>query len=158
MTPCRDWTATIRFDSGATAKFWVRLRLDLELDSAQMMRLLEVRVMKLVREIDFIGPGSNLQFFLEYNRDDVTVQQKKFTLQRVLDITDPGLFSSHKHLEDLTGWEGVPDFLAGVVFVKMDLEDVIVLRDRVFGLSELSEKIFAYLDPDSVKAAALVCK
>ena len=40
----------------------------------------------------------------------------------------------------------------------MDLADVILLRDRVFGLSELSEKIFGYLDPDSVKAAALVSK
>ena len=42
----------------------------------------------------------------------------------------------------------------------MDLPDVIVPspRDRVFGLAELREKIFGYLDPPSVKTAALVCK
>ena len=42
----------------------------------------------------------------------------------------------------------------------MDPADVIPNspRDRVFGLSELYEKIFSYLDPNSVKAAALVCK
>ena len=40
----------------------------------------------------------------------------------------------------------------------MNPEEVIVLRDRVFGLSELYEKIFGYLDPPSVKAFALVSK
>ena len=40
----------------------------------------------------------------------------------------------------------------------MNPEEVIVPRDRVFGHSDLHEKIFGYLDPLSVKAATLVCK
>ena len=32
------------------------------------------------------------------------------------------------------------------------------LRDRVFGLAELSDKIFSYLDPASVKEASRVSK
>ena len=42
----------------------------------------------------------------------------------------------------------------------MNLEDVIFpsSRDRMFGLSELSDKVFGYLEPSSVKAFALVSK
>ena len=40
----------------------------------------------------------------------------------------------------------------------MDPANIIVLRDRVFGLTELSDKIFSYLDFESIKAACLVSR
>ena len=39
-----------------------------------------------------------------------------------------------------------------------DPDNIIVPRDRVFGLVELINKIFSYLDPASVKAASRVSK
>ena len=36
--------------------------------------------------------------------------------------------------------------------------DLLVPRDRVFGLPELADLIFSYLDPDSIKAAARVSR
>ena len=40
----------------------------------------------------------------------------------------------------------------------MDPANILVPRDRVFGLAELRDKIFGYLDPASIKTAALVSK
>ena len=39
-----------------------------------------------------------------------------------------------------------------------DPDKTIVLRDCVFGLAELTDKIFSYLDPASVKAVSQVSK
>ena len=40
----------------------------------------------------------------------------------------------------------------------MDPANILLPRDRVFGLAELRDKIFGYLDPASIKTAALVSK
>ena len=40
----------------------------------------------------------------------------------------------------------------------MEPANLIVLRDQVFGLYELRDKIFSLLDPASVKAAAMVSR
>ena len=40
----------------------------------------------------------------------------------------------------------------------MEPANMIVLTNQVFGLYELRDKIFSYLDPSSIKAAALVSR
>ena len=45
-----------------------------------------------------------------------------------------------------------------VLFDIMDPANILLPSDQVFGLSELRDQIFGYLDPSSVKAAALVSR
>ena len=60
MNHCRQWSGIFRSDSGAKFWQWARLCVDLKKFPDQSWRLLKSRVMKLVPEIHFQGPGSTM--------------------------------------------------------------------------------------------------